>query len=113
MKLRHTVTIRRHTNTMVNGENVVTWTDVEDVYASVEPQAGRLLQQVGVVQAQQVIRVQTRWADELDDVVAGDIIIFGDRLFDITTVTNVNQMNRDLIFIAMERAPRALTVANT
>ena len=100
-RLRSLIELQRSTETLVAGEVVPTWHTFAEVYAAVEPLAGRQWFAALQVQAQVSHSIRIRWSP---DWALGpkDRIKFGTRVFDIVSVLNIQERNRELVVQALE-----------
>lgn len=97
-QLRHRVTIQRPTEDINGG--ATTWSDVETVWASIAPIAGREYFAAQQVQSDVTHRVRMRYGPT---VTTKDRLTFGVRHFDIRTVLNRDERNRELELLCIER----------
>ena len=99
--LRHTVSIEKPVETTnAYGEREVTWVaHKSDWRASIEPLAGRELWQAQQVQADVSHRVRIRY---VAGVTPRMRIVFGTRTFQISSITNTEERNVELVLLCRE-----------
>jgi SPP1 family predicted phage head-tail adaptor len=98
--LRHRITIERVTETQDSfGGTVTTWPILATMWASVEPLSGREQLLAQQVQAEVTHRVRVRY---VAGVTAKMRITFGDRHFEILSVINPEERNRELELMCKE-----------
>ena len=82
-----------------SGGEVVTWTDVDTVWAAIWPKAGREYFSSDQVQAEVSGRIRIRWRA---DVRPDWRIEYGNRHFDIKAIINVEERDRMLDLMVSE-----------
>jgi SPP1 family predicted phage head-tail adaptor len=99
--LRHQVTIQSYTKSRDSyGGEVETWTDLHTgVWASVEPLIGREYLAAKQVQAEVSHKVRMRYIAGLLPAMR---IVWGTRTFEIESILNVQERNRELVIMATE-----------
>jgi SPP1 family predicted phage head-tail adaptor len=73
------------------------------IMASVRPLAGREYFAAQQVQASVSHEVRLRW---MPDVLPSDRIRYGERVFDIKSVLNIDEANRELVIMCTEHLPQ-------
>lgn len=100
-KLRHRVTIQTQTATQGTfGEPADTWTDVDTVWASVEPLSGREFLDARQMQADVTTRVTIRY---LAGVIPSMRVKYGTRTLDILGVVNREERDRTMELMCREK----------
>lgn len=101
-KLRHRVTIKYKVATLNDlSEEVVVWTPLDEVWAAVEPLRGREYLDSRQAQADVDTRIRIRYQDGIT-ILPSMRIYFGDRVFEIVSVINVWERNKDLQIMCRE-----------
>lgn len=99
-KLRHSILIQKKVLIRNSyGEEEVTWEDFTLAYASIEPLAGREYFLAQQFQQKTDYKITLRYRSGIKP---HFIIKWGDRTFDIISVLNTGEMNRELIIYASE-----------
>ena len=99
-ELRHRVTIQQKSVTRNTfGEEVVTWQDVATVWAAIEPLRGREFFESQQVNAEVTTRIRIRYRPGITPTMR---VVFGNRVFDIQAVINVDERNRELHLMCRE-----------
>lgn len=99
-KLRHRITIERVTEVPGGtGEPTESWTSFAQVMASVEPLTGRELFDSSQTQQDTPTRFRTRY---VPGVKVKDRISWDSRLFDIVSVSSIDERDRELEIMATE-----------
>lgn len=99
-KLRHRVTIERVTVTQdTDGSAIETWTPFATVQASIEPISGREYTAAQSTQAEMTHRIRLR---HLPGVTPKMRINYGAHTFDILSVINISERNRELELVCSE-----------
>jgi len=100
-KLRETITIQQPNETQnAYGEIVQAWTTFATSRASVEPLQGREYFASKSVNADITIRFRMRY---ISGVTAKMRVLYGSMTFDIQSVINVNERDRELVLMCKER----------
>lgn len=103
--LRHRVTFQAKTATEDSfGEQLPTWIDQFTVSAAIEPLSGRELFAAQSVQSEVTHQITVRYRSEFASprAIAAMRIAYGNRLFDVHAVMNVDERNRMVIVMASE-----------
>lgn len=96
--MRHLVTAqRRGTGQDALGQPMQTWVGLATVRASIEPLMGKEYDQASGEHSRVSTRIRMRWQSELSDLKPADRILFENRAYDIQSVINVNERNRELL----------------
>jgi SPP1 family predicted phage head-tail adaptor len=90
---------RRGTTQDTAGQVVETWTKIETVWATIGPITGREYFNASGERAEVTHRLSIWWGPS---VAPRDRVIYGSRIFDIKSVINVKEMNRDLELMCTE-----------
>jgi len=99
-KLRHRVTIQKKSVARdAYGSETVTWLEEAVVWASVEPIAGREYFMSQQMQSDVTHRIIIRY---YAGVIPSYRIKFGTRIFDIMSVINTEERNREMVLMARE-----------
>jgi SPP1 family predicted phage head-tail adaptor len=99
-KLRHRVTIEQVTETRdADGSVIETWATYATVQASIEPVSGREYFAVQSTQADVTHRIYTRYVSA---VVPRMRVKYGSRIFEILSVINTGERNRELQLMCRE-----------
>ena len=98
--LRHRVTIRTYTKTRDGyGAEIETWADFADVWASVEPLIGREYMAAKQITAEVSHKIRMRYIEGLLPTMT---IAWGDREFEIVSIINVSERNKEILIMATE-----------
>lgn len=98
--LRKRVKIQQRGTTQDSfGQQITTWTDVAEVWASIEPMSGRELMAAAAVQSETTHTVVIRYRP---GIVPAMRINYGGRLFNIGAVIDENERHRMLTLICSE-----------
>jgi len=101
-KLRHRITFQQRTTTQNSyGELTETWADYATRWASVEPLKGREYFSAKQTQAEVDVRFRCRYLSGLNT--ADFRIKYGSRIYDIVSIINVDERNKELIIMAKEK----------
>jgi len=102
-RLRHRVTLQARTGAVDDfGQPVDAWEDVLTTWATVQPVSGREFQEGAQVEAEVTHKVWLRWR-------AGATprptmrLLFAGRVFEITSVVNVNEGKRMWLLLCKEQ----------
>lgn len=99
-RLRHRVIIQSAVEARnAYGEAIKTWSTVATVYASVEPIRGREMFDAEQVQSEVTHRVRLRYRPGLTSQMR---LLFNARTFEVQTVINVNERNREVQLMCKE-----------
>ena len=99
-KLRHRLQIEKKVVARDSyGAETITWTDVDTVWGSVEPISGREYFLAQQVQSEVTHRVTIRYYAGMNP---GWRIKFGTRIFDVLSVINTEERNREMILMTRE-----------
>jgi SPP1 family predicted phage head-tail adaptor len=99
-KLRHRITIEQVTETQdTDGSVVETWAVFATIQASIEPISGREYFAAQSTQADVTHRIRLRY---LSGVTPKMRVNYSSRIFDILSVINVNERNRELQLMCRE-----------
>jgi SPP1 family predicted phage head-tail adaptor len=94
------VTLQQQTTTRNSlGEAVVGWTDVATVWASIEPLQGREMWAQMQVQSEITARIRIRYRP---GVVASMRVVYGTRIFTISSVIDANERHAELQLMCSE-----------
>jgi SPP1 family predicted phage head-tail adaptor len=100
-RMRHRITIQRRAITFNDlGEPVETWSDWKRIWASVEPLSGREYFSSAQAQAEVTHRIRMRRADGFTTT---DRIVFNDRVFEVDSIQNIGERNKELVVMAVEQ----------
>lgn len=99
--LRHRITFQVPITTVNEiGEEVTGYSDFKTVWAAIEPLHGREFEEGNKNSNEVTHRIKIRYTPGL----SGDMkIIYKNREFDIQSIINVNERNRELHIMAIER----------
>jgi SPP1 family predicted phage head-tail adaptor len=86
------------------GETGATWTDIADVWASLEPIQGREFFSAQQVNAETTHRIRIRYRT---GVTAAMRFKYGARFFEIQSVINTSERNNELVLMCTERNPES------
>lgn len=104
-RLRHVVTIQEpYDGFNEYREPVRLWHDVATVRAAVEPLTGRAFFAAAQVQSDLSTRIRMRYHPE---VTQKSRIKYGERYFDVRTVINIDERNRELELLCTEHSTGA------
>lgn len=99
-KLRHLVQLQANTPTQNTlGEPSDSWATIANIYAAIRPMAGQELMLAQQVIAKASHQITVRNYPGLS---AENRIKFGTRIFDINSVNNVDERNREMILLCSE-----------
>jgi SPP1 family predicted phage head-tail adaptor len=98
--LRNRITVQdKNVTQNAYGEEVITWTTVDEVWAAVEPLMGREFMAAKQVQAEVSTRIRMRFIPGLAPEMR---VLFGSRVFEILSVQHVYERRRELILMCKE-----------
>lgn len=98
--MRHFVTLRTYTKSRdAYGAEVETWDDFASTWASVEPLLGREYLASKQISAEVSHKIRMRY---MDGVVPTMRVAWGAREFEIVSVMNVEERNREIVIMATE-----------
>ena len=98
--LRHRITIQEPTQVQsTSGQMNPGWSDYPAAWASIEPLPGREYMEGRQAQASVHYRIRMRYQD---DITADMQVVFGSRTFQIVSVINVIEGNRELNLMCRE-----------
>jgi SPP1 family predicted phage head-tail adaptor len=99
-KLRHRITIEETTETQdADGSVIENWSAFATVQSSIEPISGREYFAAQTTQADMTHRINLRYVAGVKPKMR---VKFGSRIFDILSVINVNERNRELQLMCRE-----------
>jgi len=102
-RLRHRVTVQRATDSIDQyGDQTPTWASLGTVWASVEPLSGREYFAAAQMQSEVSTRIVIRPISGVT-LTPKDRVKFGSRYFDIQSVINRDERNRELQLLCVER----------
>lgn len=102
-RLRHRVTVQRSTDSIDQyGDQTPTWASLGTVWASVEPLSGREYFAAAQMQSEVSTRIVIRPISGVT-LTPKDRVKFGSRYFDIQSVINRDERNRELQLLCVER----------
>lgn len=103
-QMRHSVLIERRVDgTDSEGQPVDSWVAVAIVMAAIQPLNGReFFEQAGYA-SDITARIRIRWQPLVADVSPADRITHGTTVYDIISVINHDERNRELVIMASER----------
>jgi SPP1 family predicted phage head-tail adaptor len=90
---------RRGTTQDTTGQVVETWTQLEQAWASIDPVSGREYFNASGERAEVTHKVSIWYGPT---VAPRDRLVYGSRVFDIRSVINVGERNRDLLLMCTE-----------
>jgi SPP1 family predicted phage head-tail adaptor len=100
--LRHRITIERPTETLTTlGEPVQSWTPVATIWVSVEHRDAGERFSDGRIFSERRTRFGGRWL--ISGVTTPMRVNFGGRLFDLTSVDDLEERHRELVLWGIER----------
>ncbi len=98
--LRHRVTIQRKTATVdTHGGPIETWETVCSISASIEPLQGREFIAAQAVNAEITGKIRIRYRS---DITASMRVLFGAKIYNILSVINPAELNRELVLMVSE-----------
>ena len=100
-RLRHRITFMKPTAASVNsmGEEILQYAHTLTVWAEVTPLTGREYEESQKIRAETTYRVTTRF---FKDITNDMRILYNNREFDVVSVLNINERNRELQIICSE-----------
>lgn len=99
--LRHRVEIQALTVTEDDiGNQVYEWQTIATVWASVEPLKGREYWAAAQIQAETTVKVTIRY---LAGITTAHRVEFGEKLYDIQSIIDPEERNRELILMCKEK----------
>lgn len=99
-QLRHRITIQQPTETVDQYKRPTTgWADYATVWAAVEPLRGREFLLAQNINTELTIRVRIRY---LRGVTPGMRVKYGDRIFDIQSVIDLEERHREMHLMCVE-----------
>lgn len=102
-RLRHRVKIQAPVSTQDEyGGTAGSWTDVATVDAGIHPMSGRELLAAQAIQSSVTHEIAMRYRV----VDATNRILYGARIFNIKSVVNIDERNRDLVLLCTEGLDR-------
>ena len=100
MRFTHLLTVEQDTpGSELNGESVENWREVRDVMGTVSPLTGREHQQAEQMQSNVTHRITTRYFTGADSRMR---LRRGSRVFNVQSVVNVEERNRELEWMVTE-----------
>lgn len=103
--LRHRVEIQALTVTEDDiGNQIYEWQTIATVCASIEPLKGREYWAAAQIQAETTVKVTIRY---LAGITPSCRVVFKDRVFDIQSIINVEERNRELVLMCREKDEEA------
>lgn len=101
--LRHPVRVERATETRNDfGEPIKTWTLLANTRAAIEPLRGSERMIAMQVQSDVTNKITLRWHSAIAELGTKDRIVLGSKQFDIKSVMNVDERNREVQVMATE-----------
>lgn len=101
--LRHRITIQKKSATRDSyGAETISWTTYLTVWAAIEPLRGREYMEARQVQADVDTRIRMR-AQSVYTIKPGMQVLFGARIFDIISVIEVEERNREVQLMCREQ----------
>mgnify|MGYP002813343007 CR=1 FL=1 len=98
--LRARVRIRTYTTSRdAYGAEVEAWVDFADVWASIEPLIGREFMAAKQITAEISHKIRMRYIEGLLPTMT---ILWGDREFEIVSIINVSERNKEILIMATE-----------
>lgn len=94
---------RRGTGTDSYGAPVETWTPLHTCWASITPLRGRDFLAAQQVQAEVTHRIFVNYNATTAGITPKDRVVLGTRNFDIEAILNVDELDRELELMAIER----------
>lgn len=102
-RLRHRVTLQRATDGIDQyGDQTPTWTALATVWAAVEPLSGREYLLAQQVHGEATVRITIRPVANVT-LTPKDRVRFGARYFDVQSVINKDERNREIELLCVER----------
>ena len=99
-QLRHRLELQENTPTRnAVGEEVAVWSTIERFYGSIEPLSGREFLNAQASAAEMSHRIRRRYKA---GITPDHRIRFGERLFDINVVINIDERSRELEILVKE-----------
>lgn len=99
-QLRHRVTIQAKTITRgTDGSVIESWADTATVWAAVEPLTGREYWAAQQINAERTVKFRIRYRSGITPQMR---ISYSSRTFDIKSVINVEEQNRELLLMCEE-----------
>jgi SPP1 family predicted phage head-tail adaptor len=99
-QLRHQITIQQQSTSLVGGERVTTWTTVVQTWAAISPLSGREYLNAATVNANVSHRIVMRYQSGIGSAMR---VQYGTRVFDIQSVLNIDERNREMHLLCLER----------
>ena len=99
-KLRHKITIQYYTESQNSyGEMTKTWSDYATVWASIEPIMGREFWESQQINAEVTAKITIRYLADINPKMR---VKYGSRIFEIISVINPEEKNRELQLMVKE-----------
>lgn len=99
-KLRHRITLQEYTSSRDSfGAEVETWSDTATVWASIEPLSGREYFAAQQVNAEISTKITLRYRSSVKPTMR---VLYEGRVYEILSVINAGERNRELILICKE-----------
>lgn len=83
------------------GEEVLAWNLVDEVWAELDPMEGREFFNAARNQVEQPIKIRIRYRPDVHERMR---VVKGSRVYDIQSVVNVGERNRELELVTVARA---------
>ena len=100
-RLRHKVSIQSATEARdAHGGVTRSWSESASVWASIEPLSGRELSEARQIAAETTHRIRLRY---LSSLAPDQRIVHDSRTFEIVSIANVEERNREMVVLAKER----------
>ena len=103
--LRKQVSIQKRDTTIdAMGGIVNTWSEVDKVWAGMEPSSGKELLIAEALHIKQPTTITIRYQSQFDDprVLGSYRIVYNSRLFNMVSVINTDMRNREIVMIGEE-----------
>jgi len=99
-KLRHSVTFQTQVTTVdTMGQRNDTWTDIVKTRADIDNTAGREFDQTSGEHSKTSTKIWARYQDRLSGLKQSDRVLHGTVIYDIQSINNVRERNKDLLLV--------------
>lgn len=100
---RHEITIKQPGTTQNSfGEQIETWSDVVTCKASIEPLIGREFYAAKQINSEISVKIRIRHSSS-HQIKPNMIAVYGTRIFEIISVSNYKEQNRETLLMCKER----------
>lgn len=99
-KLRNQVIIQKHSTTQdAMGQRLETWTDIVTTRVDIDHSGGREFDKTSGEHSRTVTNIWARYQDKLSGLKQSDRVLHGTVAYDIQSINNVRERNKDLLLV--------------